>query len=167
MVVQKRRSSTSWCRPTAREIWRPWPLWPLGCRQGRQWGQRGAVFWWHGHVCRLLQCVHVRGCGSVRLWLEPPLGCRCMPISHVAVPRGGGVAQLWHWGGSVRIAACLSERTESARARRTSEIWDRVCGTVSVTRRSRSQVESLCMFQCCFDLSKPSTFTCIIPICIL
>ena len=117
--------------------------------------------------CRLLQCVHVRGCGGVRLWLEPSLGCRCMPISHVAVPRGGGVAQLWHWGGSVRIAACLSERTESARARRTSEIWDRVCGTVSVTRRSRSQVESLCMFQCCFDLSKPSTFICIIPICIL
>ena len=125
------------------------------------------MFWWQGHVFRLFQCVHVRGCRSVRLWLEPPLGCRYTPITHVAVPCGGGDAQLWHWGGIMRIAACLSERTESARARPTSEIWDRVCGTVSVTRLSRLQVEGLCMFLSCFDLSKPSTFNGIIPICAL
>ena len=130
-------------------------------------GTGGSFVGWKGHACTLLLCVHVRGCGSVRLWLEPPWGCRCTSISHVAVPRGGGVAQPWHWGGSVHVPACLSERIESARARRMSEIWDRVGGTVSVTRRSRSQVESLRMFQCCFDLSKLSTFTCIIPICIL
>ena len=130
-------------------------------------GAEGSFFGWQGHACRLLLCVHVRGCGSVRLWLEPRWGCRCTPISHAAVPCGGGVAQLWHWGGSVHFAVCPIARNGSARARRTSEIWDRVCGTVSVTRRLRLQVESLCMFLCCFDVSKPSTFTCTIPICTL
>ena len=128
-------------------------------------GTGGSFVGWKGHACTLLLCVHVRGCGSVRLWLEPPWGCRCTPILHVAVPRGGGVTQLWHWGGSVLFAACLRDRNGSARARRTLVICDRVCGTVSVTRRLRLQVESLCIFLCCFDLSKPSTFTCVIPIC--
>ena len=164
-----RRSSTSWCRPTVRRIWRPWPLWPLGCRQGGQRGQREALFGGRGmfaDFCYVCMCVAAEACdcGWSHLWR---LGCRCTPISHVAVPRGGGVAQLWHWGGSVRIAACLSDRTESARARRTFKIWAHVCGTVSVTRRSRLQVESLCMFLCCFELSKPSTFTCAIQICAL
>ena len=125
-------------------------------------GAEGSFVWWQGHACRLLLCVHVRGCGRARLCLEPPLGCRCKPISHVAVPRGGGVAQLWHWGGSVHVAACRIARNGSARARRTFEIRSSCLRSVSVTRRSRSQVESLCMFQCCFDLSKPSTFTCMI-----
>ena len=121
-------------------------------------GAEGSFVWWQGHACRLLLCVHVRGCGRARLCLEPPLGCRCKPISHVAVPRGGGVAQLWHWGGSVHVAACRIAQNGSARARRTFEIRSSCLRSVSVTRRSRSQVESLCMFQCCFDLSKPSTF---------
>ena len=128
-------------------------------------GAEGSFVWWQGYFCRLLLCVLVCGCGRAQLWLETPLGCRCTPMSQVAVPCGGGVVQLWAWGGSVHVAACLIARNGSARARRTSEIWRRVCCTLSVTRRPRLQVESLCMFLCCFDLSKPSTFTCIIPIC--
>ena len=100
-------------------------------------GGEGSFAGWQGHVSRLLHCVHVRGCGCVRLWLEPLLGSRCTPILHVAVPRGGRVAQPWAWGGSVHVPACLSERTESARARRMSEIWARVVwhhvGYASVT----------------------------------
>jgi hypothetical protein len=128
-------------------------------------GAEGSFVSWHGHCCRLLLCVLVCGCGRARLWLETSLGCRCTSMSQVAVPCGGGVVQLWAWGGSMHVIACLIARNGSARARRTSEIWRRVCGTVSVTRQPRLQVESLCMFLCCFDLSKRSTFTCIIPIC--
>jgi hypothetical protein len=116
-------------------------------------------------------CAWLRGCGSVRLWLEPPLGCRCAPISHVTVPNGGGVVQLWTWGGSVLFLACLieSDRNLGSRVRSSNfrNVWACVCSTVSVTRRSRSQVQSPCMFQCSFDLSKPSTSICTIPICTL
>ena len=45
---------------------------------------------------------------------ELPLGCRCTPISHVAVPSGGGVTQLWTWGGSMHFLACLNDRNGSA-----------------------------------------------------
>ena len=130
-------------------------------------GAEGSFVGWQGHSCRLLTLVHVRGCGRAQFCLEPCLGCRCMPISQVAVPCGGRVAQLWHWGSSVQCAACQIAGNGSANARQTFGIWSSCVRSVSVTCRSRSQVESLCMFQCCCDLSKLSTFTCIIQICAL
>ena len=159
-----RRTSRSWCRPSGAR--NPARVGALAGRvsAGGAGGAEGSFVGWQGLVCRLLPCVHVRGCGRAQFCLEPCSGCRCKPISQVAVPCGGGVAQLWHWGSSVQCAACQIAGNGSAHARQTFGIWSSCLRAVSVTRRSRSQVESLCMFLYCFDLSKPSTFTCIIPI---
>jgi hypothetical protein len=120
---------------------------------------------WQGHMLADFLLLHVCDCGHAQFYLGPCLGCRCMPSLHVAVPLRGGVGQLWSWGGSVLLAACLSTQNGTARARQTSEFWHCVWGTVSVMRRLHLQVESLCMFLCCFALSKPFALTCIIPIC--
>ena len=97
-------------------------------------GAEGCIIGQQGPSCRCCNVVHVCGCGRAQLCLEPCSGCRCMSVSHVAVCRGGRVAQLWHWGSSVHCAACLLTRNGSARACRTSEIWDRVSWKVELLK---------------------------------
>ena len=112
-------------------------------------GAEGSFVGCQGHACRLLLCGHVRGCGGARLCSELPLGCRCTPISHVAVPSGGGVTQLWTWGGSMHFLACLNDRNGSACARRTCEIWAREPTPLSLPRRFRVKFDPLHMFLGC------------------
>jgi hypothetical protein len=120
---------------------------------------------WQVHVCRLcIVCMCVAAdehdCGWSHLGVA---GAR--PFHMLQCPVAAGSPSY-----DTGAAVCTLLRVQSL------EMGPRVhvelsksgivsVGTVSVTRRSRSQVESLCMFLCCFDLSKPSTFTCTIPMC--
>ena len=136
---------------------------------GAGWAE-GSFLGWQGHMladfCYVCMCVAAEACDCGWSHLGAA-GAR--PFRMLQCPVAAGSPS---YGTGVAVCTLLFVRSLEMGPRVPVELrksGHRVCGTVSVTRRLRLQVESLwlCMFLCCFDFSKPSTFTCTIPICTL
>ena len=103
-------------------------------------GAEGSIIGQQGPSCRcckmLCMCECVAADAYNCVWSHVRAASAC-PFRMLQWAMVAGSPSYGTGGSSVHCAACLLARNGSARACRTFEIWDRVCGTVSVTRRLR------------------------------